>query len=338
MGPDLPSRFWGGIFGVAVGDALGVPVEFCRRSALDEHPVRHMRGFGTHYQPPGTWSDDTSMTLCLLEGLLDGLSWNDIGALLERWLLEKHWTPHGVVFDHGRTTRDAILAYAHHSDRRDAGLREEWDNGNGSLVRTLPVALLCGEAGSAQLAEAAHSASRLTHAHPRSQMACGICTDLARRLLDSLPPDEAWDATRTWARCYYLDKFPGETTLFSRILDRIAADYRKEPRGAVPSSGYVLDTLHAALWAFFSTNSFDACCLAAVNLGDDADSIGAVAGGLAGIAYGYESIPRQWLEQIVRRDDIADLVERACVAIADDPVSCPAELPACAPPQGGRAG
>src|SRR5689334_688643 len=108
------SRFRGGLLGVIVGDALGVPVEFHSRADLSRKPVSAMTGYGTHNQPPGTWSDDSSMMLCLLEGLTAGKSVNEIAHLFEDWLLRAHWTPYGRVFDCGMTTRDAIFAYQYH--------------------------------------------------------------------------------------------------------------------------------------------------------------------------------------------------------------------------------
>lgn len=305
------SRFKGGILGLAVGDALGVPVEFYARERLQQDPVTDMRGHGEHNQEPGTWSDDTSMALCLLEGLADGSSWDGIGHLFERWLLRDHWTPRGRVFDSGRTTREAILSYANFDDLRRAGLRDEASNGNGSLMRTLPVALMCCSAGPEELATAAHEASRLTHAHPRSQMACGIYCDLVSRLLGGGDDWRCWDETRAWASTYYATLFPSEISTYAEILARTADDYAALPSSHVRSGGYVVETLDAALWCLFGTDSFAKCCLSAVNLGKDSDTTGAVAGGLAGVYYGCESIPESWLNVIARRDDICQLVDRA---------------------------
>lgn len=307
----LESRFRGGILGVACGDALGVPVEFQSRDRIARNPVTGMRGFSTHNQPPGTWSDDTSLTLCLLEGFADGKHWKGIAELFEAWLFRKHWTARGIVFDVGITTREAIFNYAHVQDPRDAGIPDELNNGNGSLMRSLPVALFCGYASTHQLATAAHDTSRLTHAHPRSQMGCGIYCDFARRLFEAEIPAEAWDKTRGWASNFYGALFPKETTHYGAILERSAKEYAALPARAVRGSGYVVACLDAALWAFFSTSSFAACCLAAVNLGDDTDTTGAVAGGLAGVHYGDGAIPREWLEVLARREDIEGLIRRA---------------------------
>src|SRR5690606_32979316 len=123
------ARFRGGMFGLAIGDALGVPVEFRSRGDLRREPVTGMQGGGTHNQPAGTWSDDTSMALCLLEGLTQGKDWNGIASLFRAWMNDGHWTPHGTVFDVGNVTRDALLRSADCGDARTAGGTDERSNG-----------------------------------------------------------------------------------------------------------------------------------------------------------------------------------------------------------------
>ena len=124
-----------GLLGVAVGDALGVPVEFTGRPELRDNPVHGMRGMGTHLQPPGTWSDDSSLTFCLAESLTGGYDLEDIAGRLCRWLDESYWTARGEVFDVGRTTARAIHALGRGAPPTEAGGRGEWSNGNGSLMR-----------------------------------------------------------------------------------------------------------------------------------------------------------------------------------------------------------
>ncbi|MBX7246212.1 MAG: ADP-ribosylglycohydrolase family protein [Candidatus Sumerlaeaceae bacterium] len=307
----VPDRIRGAVFGVAAGDALGAPVEFESREALQGDPVKGMRGYGTHNQPVGTWSDDTSMALCLLEGLVERKSWNEIADLFQKWLDHNYWTPHGEVYDAGNITRQAIALYPKHDDRRNAGLAGQFDNGNGSLMRTLPIALMFKDADRGELAKKAHYASRLTHGHPRSQMACGIYCDFARRLLGGADKELAWEGSRGWAKDYYSRVFPEEVKEYRRILDRDVPAYCETPNASIKSSGYVVDTLDAGIWSFLTTQSFADCCLTAVNLGDDTDTTGAVAGGLAGVYYGYKAIPEEWLKVLARRADIESLIERA---------------------------
>jgi len=268
-------------------------------------------GFGTHNQPPGTWSDDTSMTLCLLQGLVEELSINEIAELFQDWLFYGHWTPHGNVFDCGITTRESIISYEYHDDRRNAGGRDEFSNGNGSLMRTLPIALMSTAMSHRTVAQFAHDISQLTHAHPRSQMACGIYCDFAQRLYCGEELDSAWESARSWAREFYTPAFPSEVPFFESVLSMSANDYRSKPVSEVSSSGYVIHTLDAALWCLFRAATFSDCCLTAVNLGGDTDTTGAVAGGLAGVYFGVESIPEQWVKSLARIDDIRMLIDKA---------------------------
>jgi ADP-ribosylglycohydrolase len=130
----------GGIYGLCVGDALGVPVEFAARDELEKDPVTDMRGYGTYNMPPGTWSDDTSLTLCLLESLAQGLDYADIMQRFYSWLFESAYTPHGHTFDCGKTTMEAIYRFARGTEPVLCGGAAETDNGNGSLMRILPLA------------------------------------------------------------------------------------------------------------------------------------------------------------------------------------------------------
>ncbi len=307
----LRSRFRGGIYGVAVGDALGLPVEMEARTVRETDPVKDMRGFGKHNLPPGTWSDDTSMTLCLLEGLLQGQDWNQVGRLFERWSQGKQWIAGGRVFDSGQTVAEALFRLDGVADAREAGLDAEGRTGNSSLMRTLPIALMLRSNVPQEIARAAHNASRITHAHPRCQIACGIYSVFARHLLDDIERGEAWEITRRWAIEYYEKMFPRQTHHFARMLNKTGPEIALIPEEQIDSSSYILDTFEAALWAFFSTDGFSSCCLRAVNLGFDTDTTGAVAGGLAGVYYGFEAIPAEWSGTLARRMEMEGLINRA---------------------------
>lgn len=300
------NRILGAVLGHAAGDALGVPVEFQPREARTADPVRGMRGYGAHGQPPGTWSDDTSLMLSLLEGLKTGVDYRRQAELFVAWRDEARWTPHGEVFDIGGTTNQAISRLRRGVDPLAAGPAGERDNGNGALMRILPLAFL-DDLSDARLADTAMNASRLTHGHPRSQAACVLFVLLARRLLEGAPPAEAYRASlETAGALFGGSPFVGEKPAFDRYLSGglaglDAADIR--------SSGYVVHTLEAAVWCLLTETGFAAAVLKAVNLGDDTDTTGAVAGGLAGAAYGASSIPGKWLDALARRDDIEKLVE-----------------------------
>ena len=167
-------RVLGGLWSAVVGDALGVPVEFQSREQLRQNPVQDMRGYGTYHQPAGTWSDDSSLMLCTAEGLADGFDTGRLGMLFTRWLNQAHWTPWQEMFDVGGTTLMAINRLSQGVEPEQAGLIDENSNGNGSLMRILPVALRYFDLPVEELLEHAHQASALTYRHVRGQIASGF--------------------------------------------------------------------------------------------------------------------------------------------------------------------
>src|SRR5690625_1332316 len=178
-----------GVMGLCVADALGVPVEFMDRQALTKKPVVGMRAYGTYHQPAGTWSDDTSMTLCLVDSLSKGLDYNDMMKNFTKWFNADQFTPFGEVFDIGNATREALLRYEKGTAPLDCGGSTEYDNGNGSLMRILPILFYLKSIYGNEITETdeafqiIHNISALTHAHKASQIAPGIYISLAPSLL-----------------------------------------------------------------------------------------------------------------------------------------------------------
>lgn len=295
----------GGLFGLAVGDALGVPVEFTKRSELKKKPVTDFRGDGTHGQPPGTWSDDSSLAFCLAESLCQGFDLHDIAHKFCRWLDEGYWAPYGQAFDVGCTTELAINRLREGVNPVEAGGRDEFSNGNGSLMRSLPLAYYVEKMSLERQFELTHQVSCLTHCHPRSQMACGIFIRYAVNLLSGQEPADAYKEMVVQVKRYYKrPPYRHELPHFARILE---GNIRELPEESIRSSGYVVDTLEASLWCFLNSKSYEETVLKAVNLGDDTDTTGAVAGGLAGLYYGLAAIPERWLNSLARKGDIMDL-------------------------------
>ncbi|MCH2518189.1 MAG: ADP-ribosylglycohydrolase family protein [Dehalococcoidia bacterium] len=304
---DARERILGGLWGAVVGDALGVPVEFQSRNALLAHPVIDMRGEGTYQQPPGTWSDDTSLMLCTVEELIEGFDTQRLGKLFVRWLNSAYWTPRGRVFDVGITTRQAINRLSNGAAPEQAGLDDENSNGNGSLMRILPVALRFSGSSTAEIVNYAHQSSSLTHRHLRSKVACGIYCLIARALMSGRGPADAYEIGIQESRAFYLDTpYSSELSNFERVL---SGQVGRLPESAVASSGYVVHTLEASIWCLLNTGSFRESTLRAVNLGEDTDTTATVTGGLAGIYYGVSSIPDEWLHQLARREDLGRLFE-----------------------------
>ena len=181
-----------GLMGVCVGDALGVPVEFKTRSYLLKNPVKTMIGYGTHNQPPGTWSDDSSLTFCLADAMCSAFNLEAISHNFCRWFNEGYWTPYNEVFDIGGATSKAIFNLQEGVNPIEAGGTQEGDNGNGSLMRILPMAFYHKTVDFAELINRTHQVCRITHGHIRSQIACGIYISVAVGLLQGLEPKAAY--------------------------------------------------------------------------------------------------------------------------------------------------
>ncbi len=299
----------GAILGLVTGDALGVPVEFIDRDKLEKSPVTDMQAYGTHHQPAETWSDDSSMALCLLESLISGIDYADMMARFLRWAKEGYMTAHDKTFGMGRTTLKALGKFAHHTPPLECGGTGTYDNGNGSLMRILPVALylhsIIGQEfpQSPEAYQIIHNASALTHAHPISLIACGIYCAAANELLCGRNTSADIQNGIAAAKAFY--RSSSEWSTFLDQFRRVEVDVLQSlTRNEISSSGYVLHTLEAALWCLLHHNDYRSCLLEAVNLGKDTDTVGAVAGGLAGIQYSFHGIPADWLDVIAKRMEI----------------------------------
>lgn len=299
-----------GIFGVCVGDALGVPVEFKTRETLKTFPVENMREFGSWNQPKGTWSDDSSLTLCIAEELTKGYDLEKIGQSFVKWVKYGHWTAHGRLFDIGGTTRHSIARLIKGESAKFSGNIFEEDNGNGSLMRTLPLAFyLKDEENIEKLYQTVKEVSSITHGHFRSVFACFIYVIFSIELIKGKNKDEAYNyAQKVSSKFAEKKEFnPKEIQLFERVLKNDISKYSEEE---ISSSGYVLHSLEASLWCFLNSESYSEAVLKAVNLGEDTDTTGAITGGIAGICYGFESIPKEWVDVLVRKEDIETLCEK----------------------------
>lgn len=275
---EMNTKLRDAIFGLVIGDAIGVPYEFMERGTFE---CKGMTGFGTHNQPEGTWSDDSSMALATLKSLKDNsgkVVVDDITKNFLLWLNESAFTSNGEMFDIGHATLKALT-----SGRPCSG---EYNNGNGSLMRILPLAFIdCTD-------DEIREVSNITHGHWISKEACVIYVHVAKRLLNG--------ETIT-------DIIP--TLKYEKPFDRL--DHINElDISEIKSSGYVVDTLEAALWAVGRETSklrdYAADVIASVNLGEDTDTVGAVTGGLAGIIYGLGNTGEMWLEKIRNKELVFD--------------------------------
>ncbi len=299
-----------GIFGVCVGDALGVPVEFKTRETLKAFPVENMREFGSWNQPKGTWSDDSSLTLCIAEELTKGYDLEKIGQSFVKWVKYGHWTAHGRLFDIGGTTRHSIARLIKGESAKFSGNIFEEDNGNGSLMRTLPLAFyLKDEENIEKLYQTVKEVSSITHGHFRSVFACFVYVIFAIEIIKGKDKKQAYQNTQELVLQFAeIQGFnPKEIQLFDRILKNNISEYLED---SISSGGYVLHSLEASLCCFLNSESYAEAVLKAVNLGEDTDTTGAITGGVAGIYYGFESIPKEWIDVLARKDDIEKLCEK----------------------------
>lgn len=303
-----------GVMGVVVGDALGCPVQFESREEVARHPVTGMRGYGTFNLPPGSWTDDSSLTLALLESIrrTGTIDCGDIMDNFVKWLDDGAFTPYGYAYDIGFGTMRAVRNYKRLGDPDRAGGTDERSNGNGSLMRIMPAVLYCCDrklpAGEA--VDIVHRVGGLTHAHIRAKLACGLYSFMASAILNGEGTLNARLRAGLDAGFAFYDGFAeaeGELGHYDRLRDLEA--FAALPEAVIPSSGYVVDALEGAVWSLANTDSFEAALLKAVNLGDDTDTVGAIAGGLAGLYYGYEAIPEDWLAALQRREWIEALCE-----------------------------
>ncbi len=290
-------RFRGALLGLAVCDALGTTLEF--RPPGSFKPLTDMIGGGPFHLAPGQWTDDTSMALCLAESLIEcgGFDPEDQMRRYLRWWREGYWSSTGVCFDIGGTT-SAALANFESSGDPFSGSDHEHSAGNGCIMRLAPVPMYYAH-DEAQAVRISGESSRTTHG---SRICIDACRYMASILIGALngEPKKQLFAPERWN--YGLLALPIEQVQLGGFL------VNSPPR--IRGTGYVADCLEAALWAFALTDNFESGALKAVNLGDDADTTGAVYGQIAGAFYGESAIPQRWLDLLHRRDDIASLAER----------------------------
>ena len=305
--PSRSDRIRGGLIGLLVGDALGVPYEF-KPPALIPAPAE------IEFEPPegyprtypdiatGTYSDDGAQALCLLASLLDRgrLDPDDLGHRLLNWYENGYLAVGGNVFDVGIQTSEALRALRGGTPALEAGPVQERANGNGSLMRVLPLALW-HKGTDEELAADACTQSQVTHGHIRSQLCCALYCLWARRTLEGNDLDSGWASATATLRDLLADDPDG--------LNEFNLSLRPDAPPEATGRGYVVDSLHSARWAT-AAGSFEQVVKAAVALGHDTDTTAAVAGGIAGLREGLAAIPSRWRDQLLGREHFEPLLEQ----------------------------
>jgi len=309
QGVDYTDKIKSVLFGVAVGDALGVPVEFKGRETIRKNPVTDFIGYGTYNLPAGTWSDDSSLTFCLAEALINEFDLNIIGQNFLKWSYNNFWTARGNVFDIGSATQQAIDRLATGVQPDLAGGFDDLSNGNGSLMRISPLLFYLLDKPVNVRYEITKQVSSITHGHIRSVIACFYYLEFARQLVAQKDKFEIYQNLQTEItnQLTSLSINPADIAKFDRLLKQNIHEQTEEN---IFSSGYVLHTLEASIWCLLTTDNYKDAVLKAVNLGEDTDTTGAVTGGLAGLLYGFDNIPANWIKQLARNNDIENLAER----------------------------
>ncbi len=292
--PDLKKRYQGCLLGLAAGDAVGTSVEFKARGSFP--PVSDMLGGGPFGLQPGQWTDDTSMALCLAHSLLNcqGFNAEDQMQRYNRWRTEGYMSSNGRCFDIGVTVSEALSQYLSHGDPF-AGPTSPFAAGNGSLMRLAPVVLFYAPDLEKTLYFAGES-SRTTHAARECIDACRYFAGLLHCALAGI------DKQPLLASQVY-----SANTRKIKALQQL--HYLDKDIEQIKGTGYVVDSLEAALWCFANSNNFKQAVLLAANLGDDADTTAAICGQLAGAFYGLAEIPEDWRNKITMADEILLLAE-----------------------------
>ena len=299
----LLERYRGSLLGLAVGDALGAPLEGLRPGWFE--PVEEMVGGGFHGVEPGQWTDDTSMALCLAESLIERGGFDPIDQLerYRRWYREGHLSSKDHCFGIGGTTRESIERFEKTGELY-SGVEDPNRAGNGSIMRLAPVPLFFAQNPKEAVERSAES-SRTTHGARNAVDACRYFGDLLTGAVNGVEKDELLSERYSPVPGLW-DEYP----LAPEIDEVAAGTFKRRQPPKIEGSGYVVRSLEAALWAFYNSDSFSGGCLLAVNLGDDTDTTGAVYGQLAGAFYGAEDIPKSWLNMLFLRTVIEGYAER----------------------------
>ena len=291
----LNNKIKDGIVGLAIGDALGVPAEFKTREELKQNPITEMIGDGTYNVPEGTWSDDTSMALATLDSIASNkdIDTDDMADRFLKWFRENEYTGTGNTFDIGRTTLQALAKYeCKIAKAEECGEKSEYSNGNGSLMRILPIAYYIFDkkiTDDSEIYNIVKKVSSITHAHELSIMACYIYVRFVIELLNKKDKIEAYNSIKKLNYNMFQNKTIEQ---YDRILKNYIYELKEDN---ISSSGYVVSTLEASLWLFLNSNDYNETILKAVNLGDDTDTVAACTGGLLGIYYGIDNIREEWI-------------------------------------------
>jgi ADP-ribosyl-[dinitrogen reductase] hydrolase len=310
-----PRRSQGGLLGVAVGDALGKQAALAAQRRASRDPAEGGLAFGHPDDLPAEWSESTSLTFCTVEALLDDYSLSRLGEFFGRWLQEGYWSASAATPDPtDDATRQAIERITQGVPAEHSGTSDDNCGDCGSLMRILPVALAFSRWSIPVMLERVHEASSVTHAHTRYMMACGLYALVVRNLAYNRSISAAYrNAMNDAKRIYDREPWRSERRPFRRIMRATIGEMSQDQ---IVFDGSVVSTLEAAVWCLQRTRSFRACMQQVLKFREEIGALAAVAGGLAGVAYGNQEIPDEWISGIARKGDLIQTSKRFAAIVS----------------------
>lgn len=300
---NLKERVFATLYGGIIGDLMGVPVEFKQRGTFH---VQDVTGYGTYNQPPGTWSDDTSLTLCLVENIIEKGDTKTLMNKFVRYMEQGYLTPFGEMFDIGITTAEAVTNYKNGVLPEHCGKTGEFDNGNGTLMRIAPIVfVVMNELDFDKRKAWVQQYTEITHAHPRSIVGSIIYIELLLSLYRNNTLEAALKEVYSLLQSHLQDDLRAELNAYARIFQE---NFLKIPERDISSSGYIVHSLEAAIWCVGNSTTFKEAILRAVNLGEDTDTVAAITGAIAGMYKNMDGIPHEWLDKMIKKEEIDHLI------------------------------
>ncbi len=283
------------LIGFAMGDAFGVPVEFLDRKTIRNLNIKGVMEYGTHNVPAGSWSDDTSMIVATMESLIQTngeINYDDIMDKFIEWFDEAKYTSLNYTFGVGGIIYKSLMKYLKGEKALQCGGTGIRDNGNGSLMRILPISLYCiyNNLSFEETYKIINDASSITHAHDISKMSCLIYTEFLRKIIETKNKEEAFDYILSfdYSKLYSREAIKE----FDQLLN---PNFKKIKDSDIKESGYVVDTLESVIYSILNADDYKSTIMTSVNLGYDTDTVAGISGSIAGVLYGYDNIPKDWL-------------------------------------------
>ena len=313
-------KCYDGIIGLALADAMGVPVESYSREELKKHPIVNIKGNGTYNMPVGCWSDDTSLTIATMDGIVKSFgvindkTYKNIADNFVSYYYDNNFTPTGILFGIGKTTSSAISKYASgKTSATESGGNNENNAGNGALMRCLPIAYYAydKDLSDNEILEIVSNFSSITHRLDTCILGSYIYTQFAKKLLEGFERKDAYKFIQNLDYSNFPDEVVNE---YSRILKN---DISKLDEKDILSIGKTCPTLEASLWSFINSQDYSDAVLTAINLGEDTDTVGACTGGLAGLYYGSDTINTKWLSKLKKLDYLTEMCNNYDHSIED---------------------